>query len=92
MYLYKFSSFSSPVEIEGALNIIFVDIQIVVTILTVILAVVFIFNHSIFKLFQLSLGLNLLVMAFNNYKIYKRSNITIVYALVGVIILLLLGV
>ena len=76
----------------NALNIIFVDIQIVVTILTVILAIVFLFNRGYFKLFQLSLGINLLVMAFNNYKIYERSKLTFIYAMAGIIILLFLGV
>jgi len=75
-----------------AFNIVFVDIQILVTILTVILAIMFLFNHNYLKLFQLSLGINLLLMAFNNYKIYKRSKLTLVYAIVGFIILLLLGV
>ena len=76
----------------NALNIIFVDIQIVATILTVILAVLFIFNQKYMKLFEFSLGVNLLIMAFNNYKIYKRSKLTLVYAIVGIIILILLGV
>ena len=76
----------------NALNIVFVDIQIVATILTVILAVLFIFNQKYMKLFEFSLGVNLLIMAFNNYKIYKRSKLTLVYAIVGIIILILLGV
>ena len=83
---------SSNVNTINALNIVFVDIQIVVTVLTVILAIVFIFNQKYTKLFEFSLGVNLLVMAFNNYKIYKRSRLTIVYAIVGIMILLLLGV
>ncbi|MBE6157849.1 MAG: hypothetical protein E7160_03555 [Firmicutes bacterium] len=73
-----------------AFNILFVDIQIVITVLTVILAILFIFNQKYMTLFEFSLGLNLLVMAFNNYKIYKRSKLTLIYAFVGVMILFLI--
>ena len=74
----------------NAFNILFVDIQIVITVLTVILAILFIFNQKFMTLFEFSLGLNLLVMAFNNYKIYKRSKLTLIYALVGAMILFLI--
>ena len=83
---------TNKINTINALNIVFIDIQIVVTIFTIILAILFIFNQKYAKLFEFSLGINLLVMAFNNYKIYKRSRLTLVYGIVGVIILLLIGV
>lgn len=73
-------------------NLVFVDLQILITICTIVMAILYMFNKVPFKLFQLSLGLNLLMIAFNNYKIYKRSRLTILYAVVGVIILICLAV
>ena len=73
-------------------DILFVDIQVVVTILTIIIAILFMFDKASFKLFELSLGVNLLLIAFNNHKIYKRSRLTWLYAIVGIIILVCLGV
>ena len=73
-------------------NLVFVDLQILITICTIVIAVLYMFNKVPFKLFQLSLGINLLMIAFNNYKIYKRSRLTVLYAVVGVIILICLAV
>ncbi len=76
----------------NSLNIVFVDIQIVLTVLTVILAIVVLFYQDMMRVFQLSLGCCLLMMAYNNQKIYKRKNITIIYVVVGIILLICLGV
>ncbi|MBR2246251.1 MAG: hypothetical protein IKG58_00265 [Bacilli bacterium] len=73
-------------------DMLFVDIQIVVTLLTIIIAILFVLNKASFKLFELSLGVNLLIIAFNNYKVYKRSKLTVLYILVGIALLLCLGV
>lgn len=70
-------------------NILFVDIQIIFTILTVILFVIYLFNRSWLSYLQLSLGITLLVMAYNNHRIYKRAGTTILYAVVGVLLLVL---
>ena len=70
-------------------NILFVDIQIVFTILTVILFVIYLFNRDLLSYLQLSLGVTLLVMAYNNYRIYKRAGTTILYVIVGVLLLVL---
>lgn len=79
-------------NVINSFNIVFVDIQIVLTVLTVILSIVVLFHRDMMKLFQLSLGCCLLMMAYNNQKIYKRKNITIVYVMVGIILLVCLGV
>lgn len=70
-------------------NIFFVDLQIVLTILTFIVFVMFIFNFSLWTYLQLSLGCSLIVMAINNQIIYKRKKMTLLYGLVGLILLIL---
>ena len=71
-------------------NILFVDFQIVMTILTVIVFCLFIFNTRLFNYLQLSLGVTLLVMAYNNQILYKRVGATILYGFIGFILLVFL--
>lgn len=71
------------------IDVIFVYLQILLTILTFILFIVFIFQQEIFKILQLSLGFDLLVMAYNNQRIYRRKFITAVYAFIGIILIIL---
>ncbi len=70
-------------------NILFVDLQIVMTILTIIVFVLFLFNSGLKMFLQLSLGVTLLVMAYNNQRIYKRKSATIMYIIVGSTLLIL---
>lgn len=70
-------------------NLFFVNLQVVLTILTIILFIVSIFNRSVLTILQLSLGIDLLVMAYNNQVIYQRKRITILYVIVGVVLLIL---
>ena len=69
-------------------NILFVDIQIILTIMTVVLFVLVLLNKTSLKMLELSLGLTLLSMAFNNYKIYKRSKLTFLYLIAGIAIII----
>ncbi|MBQ2639785.1 MAG: hypothetical protein IJF92_03385 [Bacilli bacterium] len=78
-------------KING-LNILFVDIQVVLTVMTLIVAILVLLGKVSFKMFELSLGLNLLSIAFNNYKIYKRSKLTILYLILGIFLLICIGV
>lgn len=70
-------------------NILFVDLQIVMTILTIIVFILFLFNSGLKMFLQLSLGVTLLVMAYNNQRIYKRKSATIMYIIVGSTLLIL---
>ena len=45
-------------------------------------------NKTSLKMLELSLGLTLLSMAFNNYKIYKRSKLTFLYLIAGIAIII----
>ncbi len=71
------------------IDIVFVYLQILFTILTVILFIVFLFHQEIFKILQLSLGFDLLAMAYNNQRIYRRRAATIIYALIGIVLIIL---
>lgn len=70
------------------LNKIGITMQIVLVGLVLIFAVVSIFNPSCQYICTLFTGLALLVMAYNNYKIYKRKSFTMVYIIVGVLVLI----
>ena len=70
-------------------NIVFINIQLVFTFLTISLFIWFIIDSSIIYLFQFFLGLTLLVMAYNNQFIYRRKVATFLYIIIGIILLIL---
>jgi len=69
-------------------NIFFVDLQLFFTIVTIILLIWFFFNQSIVIYVELFLGLSLISMGINNHLIYKRKYFTVIYFLLGVVVLL----
>ena len=71
-------------------NILFVDIQVFLTCLVIILFIIALFNKKMIIGVEISLVLALLCMAYNNFKIYKRKFATIMYMVVAVVILVLL--
>lgn len=70
-------------------NIVFINIQFILTIITVILGVWYLFRPSLLLPFQFLLGIDLLVMAYNNQIIYHRKNATIMYIMIGILLLVL---
>lgn len=78
----------SKINKINSFNILAVDIQIIFTVLSIILAIVSLFNNSFFRIFKLSLGFSLLIMGYNNQKIFKRKNTTILYVIAGVILVI----
>lgn len=70
-------------------NIIFINIQLFLTFFTLGLFIWYTVDHDMIYIFQLFLGLTLLVMAYNNQIIYRRKKATILYAIVGIILLIL---
>ena len=70
-------------------NIIFINVQLFLTFFTIGLFVWYLFDSSVLYLFQLFLGITLLVMAYNNQIIYRRKKMTICYSIVGIFLLLL---
>lgn len=59
------------------------------TVITLILLIVFFINKDIIGLLQMSIGITLIITGYNNYRVYKRSLITIAYFFVGLILLVL---
>lgn len=74
----------NKISVINRFNIVFVDIQVIFTILVLIFGILYLFNSKMAIYFRGFLILDLLMMAFNNYKIYKRVNMTIVYLLVAI--------
>ena len=78
-------------------NILFVDLQIIFTIVTVICLIWYFFNPKVWHVLQFVLGLTMFIIGYNNKIIYNRPRFAWVYYVIGVIlivfdILLLLGV
>lgn len=78
-------------------NILFVDLQIVFTIVTVICLVWYLFNPKVWHVLQFVLGITMFIIGYNNKIIYNRPKFAWVYYIIGAIliifdVLLLLGV
>ena len=58
-------------------------LQFVLTIGLIIFGIVTIFNTDLLYIFEIFLGITLLVMGLNNFLIYKRRNLTILYVIIG---------
>lgn len=70
-------------------NIIFINFQLFLTFFTLGLFIWYIVDSDMIYIFQLFLGLTLLVMAYNNQFIYRSKKMTVVYAGIGFILLIL---
>ncbi len=64
-------------------------LQAILTITMLVLAVVTIFKQVVLPWFELSLGVTLIVIAINNARFYKRKGGTILYSIIGAILVLL---
>lgn len=80
---------NSKVNTINQYNIFPVVLQFIFTILVIVFGILYFINGDFNKWFLLSLGLALIIMAYNNHMVYKRANFTILYLVVGVIILII---
>lgn len=62
---------------------VLIILQFILTIGLIIFGIVTIFNTDLLYIFEIFLGATLLVMGLNNFLIYKRRNLTILYIIVG---------
>ena len=70
-------------------NIIWVNIQAFITLAVLVLAVLSLaVDDKYFILMEILVAVDLFVMAFNNYRIYRRRNATIWYVVVGIFLLI----
>lgn len=68
---------------------ILLNIQFILSIITLILAIVYFFQKRVMFALQISLGLTMLITGVNNLMIYKRKAFTILYFLLGIVLLVL---
>ncbi len=78
-------------------NILFVDLQIVFTVLTIICLVWYLFNAKVWYVLQVVLGITMIIIGYNNKIIYKKPKTSYIYYIIGAVliifdILALLGV
>ena len=58
-------------------------IQFILTISVIIFGIITIFKTDLIYIFEILLGMALLVMGLNNHLIFKRKNLTILYLIIG---------
>ena len=58
-------------------------LQFFLTIGLIIFGIITIFKTDLLYIFEILLGITLLVMGLNNYLIFKRRNLTIIYLIIG---------
>ena len=69
-------------------NIISVYLQIIITCVLVIVGIITLFRNSLFPILEIVMALDLLIVAYNNYKIYHKKKLTIVYLLFAILLIL----
>ena len=62
---------------------VLIILQFFLTIGLIIFGIVTIFKTDLLYIFEMLLGITLLVMGLNNLLIYKRRNLTILYIIIG---------
>ena len=75
------------ISLEEASSVYHVSLlaQTVCVIGVLAIAVLSIFEHSFTVPVEVLVGITLFIMAFNNYKLFKRKGMTIVYVVIGLI-------
>ena len=69
-------------------NILGINVQIVVTVIAGILGILSVFFERFFPFFQLAMGIDMFLLAFNNSRVYRRKNLTIIYIVCGILLIL----
>lgn len=70
-------------------NILIVNIQLLLTIISCVAFIMYLFNRKMWPILQFCLGGTLIYMAYSNYKIYNKKYFTIVYLIIGLILIFL---
>lgn len=67
-------------------------LQALLTLFLIIFGIMSCFEKELMPIFTSLFGILCFFMAYNNFKTYKRKNITIIYILAGVVALISVGV
>ncbi len=76
-------------KIINQYNILGVNIQILITILVVVFGVITLITGKYLYLLEFSMAADLFIMAYNNHSIYHKQNATVIYIVVGVIMIII---
>lgn len=72
------------------ISLIGIIVQFIITIACLIIGILCIFvNKKFFDVLQIVLATDLIVIGINNYTVYKKKNLTIMYLLFGIIMLII---
>ena len=74
---------------KKGINNLTVFIQIVLSLGVLVTGVLGIINKDLLTYFKIVLGLDLLIMAYNNHIMYKRKNFTLIYSIMGILLIIL---
>ena len=69
-------------------NILFIDLQVIFTILTVIMLVWYIFDDSAWHFLQIIFGITMLIIGYNNKVVYNKPKMSWVYYICGAIMII----
>lgn len=72
----------------NSFTIFLVYIQGILSIITGIVFVIYLFNREIFTILQFCLGITLLFMAFLSSRVYKKSKFTILCLVFGILLIM----
>ena len=68
-------------------NILFVNLQVVFTILTVAMLIWYLFDSSAWHFLQIVLGITMIIIGYNNKIIYNRPKFAWVYYISGIVLI-----
>ena len=72
---------------KSSLKIWSLYLQIFMSIVLCVLFIIFLFNHSFLPYLEISVGLLLMVLSINSYIFTKKKIMSIIYSLVGLLII-----
>ena len=64
-------------------------LQLLFTVLTLFILILFIFNKKYLFLLQISLGFTAIITGYNNYVSFRKKYLTLVYFIIGLLLLAL---
>ena len=64
-------------------------LQLLFTVLTLFILILFIFNKKYLFLLQISLGFTAIITGYNNYISFRKKYLTLVYFIIGLLLLAL---
>lgn len=67
-------------------NILGVNVQLLITIGVIVFALIYLFTEKFLFVLEILMGIDLLVMSYNNHKIYHKRKLTIIYMIFAIVL------